>query len=107
MKRVICTIAMLAMSANLAWTQSAKHNKTRINNQPAAQKVQPAAVPPPVTGTGTPGRISKFAAASALCDSVITEDKDGKVGIGTATPTSTLTVAGRIETTAGGIKFPD
>jgi hypothetical protein len=96
---------MLALSANLALTQSTKQKKS--NNQPAAQSIQPAAVQPPVTGTGTPGRISKFAAASALSDSVITEDKDGKVGIGTATPTSTLTVAGRIETTAGGFKFPD
>ena len=107
MKRVICAIAMLALSANLAWTQSAKQNGTKRNNQLAAQNIQPAAVPPPVTGAGTPGRISKWATSSALSDSIITEDKNGNVGIGTATPTSTLTVQGRIETTAGGIKFPD
>ena len=34
-------------------------------------------------------------------------DKDGRVGIGTPAPTSKLTVAGLIETTTGGIKFPD
>ncbi|MEA2097255.1 MAG: DUF1566 domain-containing protein [Candidatus Cloacimonadota bacterium] len=31
----------------------------------------------------------------------------GNVGIGTATPTSELTVAGVIESTSGGVKFPD
>jgi hypothetical protein len=44
-----------------------------------------------------------------LCtgDSIITEDKDGRIGIGTAAPTSKLTVQGMIETTLGGVKFPD
>ena len=32
---------------------------------------------------------------------------DTKVGIGTTAPTSKLTVAGLIETTIGGVKFPD
>jgi len=31
----------------------------------------------------------------------------GKVGVGTATPASRLTVAGAIESTAGGFRFPD
>ncbi len=33
--------------------------------------------------------------------------KSGKVGIGLTSPTSTLTVAGTIESTTGGFKFPD
>jgi len=32
---------------------------------------------------------------------------DGKVGIGTTTPASKLTVVGTIESTSGGVKFPD
>ena len=57
--------------------------------------------------TGTPGKIAKFKSSTTLGDSVITEDKFGKVGIGTDTPSSKLTVAGLIETTGGGVKFPD
>ena len=34
-------------------------------------------------------------------------DSDGNVGIGTATPTEKLTVVGVIESTSGGVKFPD
>lgn len=33
--------------------------------------------------------------------------KSGKVGIGVMSPTSTLTVAGTVESTAGGFRFPD
>jgi hypothetical protein len=34
-------------------------------------------------------------------------DTNGKVGIGNAAPSSPLTVAGVIESTSGGVKFPD
>lgn len=37
----------------------------------------------------------------------MTEDKYGRIGIGTAAPASKLTVQGMIETTLGGYKFPD
>jgi len=33
--------------------------------------------------------------------------KSGNVGIGTSTPEQKLSVAGTIESTSGGIKFPD
>ena len=65
----------------------------------------------PVVGGGTLGRLTKWtgftSSNSAIGDSNIFEDKFGNVGIGTTTPTSLLTVEGMIETTLGGIKFPD
>ena len=90
---------------------------TAIAQQPAAKKekklsVAPQAAPNPVTGSGTPGRVSKWTGVSGsstyvLGDSNIFEDKFGKIGIGTPAPTSLLTVQGMIETTLGGVKFPD
>ncbi|HEV8482180.1 MAG TPA: hypothetical protein VGV87_01370 [Blastocatellia bacterium] len=65
----------------------------------------------PVTGSGTLGRLTKWAgftsSNSVIGDTTIFEDKYGKVGIGTDTPTSRLSVAGIIESLSGGIKFPD
>jgi len=64
----------------------------------------------PVFGGGTIGRLTKwvgFTSNSFIGDSTIFEDKFGKVGIGTDAPSSRLTVVGTIETTLGGLKFPD
>ncbi len=58
----------------------------------------------------TPGRIPKFVdIRKNLGDSNIIEDTTGKIGVGTATPTSPLTVNGIVETTGagGGVKFAD
>src|SRR5215204_3857524 len=64
-----------------------------------------------VKGNGTPGRITKWVGNSSpsvdVSDSIITESNSGQIGIGTITPTSRLTVAGTVETTLGGYKFPD
>ena len=64
----------------------------------------------PVFGSGSLGRLTKWigftSTSSGIGDSNIYEDKFGKVGIGTTSPTSLLTVQGVIET-SGGIKFAD
>ena len=64
-----------------------------------------------VLGSGTIGRLAKWtgltSSNSFIGDSSIFESKFGMVGIGTDTPASKLTVAGLIETTLGGFKFPD
>ena len=64
-----------------------------------------------VVGGGTLGRLTKWtgftSSNSFVGDTTIFEDKFGKVGIGTDSPASRLTVAGMIETTLGGLKFPD
>ena len=77
----------------------------------AFSAVTPAAATTPVVGFGTPGRLTRWTGSnptsSFIGDSKIFESKFGLIGIGTDTPTSTLTVAGMIETTLGGYKFPD
>jgi hypothetical protein len=85
-------------------------NKNRTSTAPQTITTQ-AGGSSSVTGGGTPDRLVKWTGSSSTSytvgDSIITEDKFGKVGIGTPTPTSKLTVQGMIETTLGGYKFPD
>jgi hypothetical protein len=104
-KSTFALISMLALLASLSLAQ----NPTKQNKK---QTVAPAAASNPVIGSGTPGQITKWLGVDgsntySIGDSNITEDKFGKVGIGTRTPTSSLTVRGSIETTLGGFKFPD
>lgn len=99
-----------AMLLLAVYTVAAQAQTGAINKQPATKKngaAQPAAGASPVTGTGTVGQIARWTSLNGVGDSVISEDKFGRVGIGTTTPTSKLTVAGMIETTLGGLKFPD
>src|ERR1044071_9281884 len=75
-------------------------------------KNKPLAASNPVIGSGSAGQITKWTGVDGsntftVGDSNIFEDKFGKVGIGTRTPTSLLTVQGMIETTLGGYKFPN
>jgi len=48
-----------------------------------------------------------YVQAGSATGGYITIQQGGNVGIGTATPGSKLSVAGTIESTSGGIKFPD
>jgi hypothetical protein len=103
-QRLFALLSILGMLATLSLAQDATKQNKR-------QTVAPGAASNPVAGSGTPGQISKWLGTDGLSftigDSGITEDKFGKVGIGTRTPTSPLTVRGMIEITLGGIKFPD
>jgi hypothetical protein len=66
-----------------------------------------------VFGSGTVGMLTRWTGftngQSLIGNSTIFEDQRGRVGVGTETPTSRLTVAGLIETInpGGGIKYPD
>lgn len=106
MNKYLSAIATLVLLFSLAPAQSTK----KASDEKAGKKIQPAAAVS-VTGSGTTGRLPKWAGTnsttSVLNDSNITEDKFGKIGIGTTLPTSQLTVQGMIESTAGGVKFPD
>jgi hypothetical protein len=93
----------------LALTIATAQGQTQTTGR---QTVAPAAAGNPVTGSGTTGRLARWTGSDGsnsftLGNSIIFEDKFGKVGIGTVTPTSTLTVQGMIQTTLGGYKFPD
>ena len=110
MKAQIRTFAILLMLVNLAQAQSTMQAGTTRQRQ-AISNIQTTAASN-VIGSGTPGRLSKWTGNSGvstfvLGDSNIFEDKFGKIGIGTTTPASPLTVQGMIETTMGGYKFPD
>src|SRR5215510_5855358 len=95
----VCAITIVAMSLNLLAQTQSKQKAKRDNLQLTAGT--------PVTGSGTVGRVSKWLSLNSIGDTNITEDKFGNVGIGIETPTSRLTVQGMIETTLGGLKFPD
>jgi hypothetical protein len=104
-KRLFSIILLLAFLTSAVFAQEpTKRSKS--------QNVTPSAASNPVTGSGSTGQITKWTGIEGtntytVGDSNISEDKFGKIGIGTRTPTSLLTVRGMIETTLGGYKFPD
>ena len=71
--------------------QTSNTGATTANTAAPAPNAAQATVT--TTGTVTTGRIAKFASASTITNSVITE-RTGKIGIGTATPVAPLTVVG-------------
>ncbi len=105
--KLITFVILLVLLSSAALAQSPSTTKKAPNNQQAA-----IPAPSAVSGSGTVGQLVKWTGVQGsttytLGDSLIFEDKFGKVGIGTKTPTSPLTVQGMIETTLGGMKFPD
>jgi hypothetical protein len=104
------TVLMWAVVLLEAYAMIARAQTSAGGNQAGTRRnrtVLSAETNADLTGGGTEGQIPKWTGAATLGDSVITEDKFGRIGIGTAAPTSKLTVQGMIETTLGGIKFPD
>ena len=67
----------------------AEDEKASTKAAPAAPEAVQATVT--TSGTTTAGKIAKFASASTITNSIITESS-GKVGIGTAAPTTALNV---------------
>lgn len=59
--------------------------------------------------SSTANAIPKFSdtTGKVLADSGVVVDASGNVGIGTTSPGQKLSVAGTIESTSGGVKFPD
>src|SRR4030095_1663217 len=103
--------AMMLLTAYSLMARAQTGNDKKANKSLATQGGETTATSaPPVLGTGVPGQIARWAASAKnniITDSVITQDDFGKIGICTKPPTSKLTVAGMIETTLGGYKFPD
>ena len=97
MNRTLRIISLVVMTAIL------------LSSALAQGRPQQKAAPKAAQGDITPGRIAKFTRNKQVGDANITEDDDGKIGIGTTLPTSQLTVNGIIETIGaqGGIKFSD
>jgi hypothetical protein len=104
-KNLWSLISIVALLASTTFAQ-------QPNKQGKNQSLTPQAAAGSVTGSGTPGRLSRWTGVDSsntftLGNSNIFEDKFGKIGIGTTTPTSLLTIQGMVETTLGGYKFPD
>ncbi|MBC7420181.1 MAG: tail fiber protein [Bdellovibrio sp.] len=90
-------------------TSAAGGNETRPKNINVIYCISTATNPATTvasTGTGTTNYIPQWTSSTALGNSPIAVSS-GNVGIGTATPGQKLTVAGTIESTTGGVKFPD
>ena len=104
---VTVVLAVALLSATNA--QTPQHNKQSGSARSASGNgtlFAPLTSGSAVKGSGTAGMIPKWLDSSTVGDSVISE-ASGKIGIGTASPGSMLSVAGMIETTLGGYKFPD
>lgn len=82
----------------------------RIDNNQNSDRSPGGAISFERTGPDSKGSLrfkTKGSSAPADLKTRLTINSDGNVGIGTSSPGSLLTVNGEIQTTNGGIKFPD
>src|SRR5262245_41917888 len=110
-KAILTGVLLLAaFDLHSASAQSAAQ-ADRLHSKQNPPRLSSAASSTPVAGGGTAGQLTVWtgfnSTNSFIGDSIITETKFGLIGIGTTAPTSKLTVQGMIETTLGGLKFPD
>jgi hypothetical protein len=97
--KLLAMMMIIMLSAAMIRAQSAQKSTNKPQQAPAGTGA--------VSDSGTTSRLTKWTSPTTLGDSVVFEDKFGKIGIGTITPTSLLTIQGMVETTLGGYKFPD
>src|SRR5262249_36196603 len=103
MNKISNTVVTIFLLSSLVFAQTLGGAKRKKQESSFGSGITTSAV----GGSGTGGHLTKWANNSILTDSSITENKTGLIGIGTANPTSPLTVEGMIEITLGGLKFPD
>jgi hypothetical protein len=60
----------------------------------AQEASNPAVVPPPLSGTGTPNHIAKWITSTSIGNTGMFENSAGNVGIGTGTPGTKFDVNG-------------
>lgn len=107
--RRLCLIVSVCVLLGVANAQTQRHTQTepaRAQKASSGASFTPQAGGPSVHGSGTAGMIPKWLDSSSIGDSIMSE-ASGKIGIGITIPASKLSVAGMIETTLGGYKFPD
>jgi len=99
-------MAVLGEAVSAQTTTNSSHRSAARQHDGASAETKSQ-----VSGGGTLGALPKWVGIKntsfELGDSIISESAAGNIGIGTATPSSKLTVQGLIETTLGGVKFPD
>jgi hypothetical protein len=83
--RTVKSISLAVMTAILM-TSALAQDKPEQNASPKARRQTTAAA----QGSNTPGRIAKFKTPGSVTDANITEDDNGKIGIGRDLPTSPL-----------------
>ncbi len=116
---LIGALVMTFISLAYAQAQTSAHTPgaqtSEVSHRSGEQAIKPSTAgggpQSPVLGGGTLGQLTKWigfgGSNSVIGDSIISETKYGNVGVGTTNPGSKLTVVGMIETTLGGVKFPD